>query len=161
MEGVSAGLCCSEACFERAAARSTCARSAPLASLENVCVVVSPRLHSRPLLCFEHECGFPGDVVTKPNRSLITQSFDARERVTGNGYLNGDGFGVGWYPFSYEGSVLAPDLEETPGLFTSVKPAWNNENLRRLADKVGWLFLHSLLLERQKEIQSTLWSCLQ
>lgn len=76
-------------------------------------------------------------MVTKPNRSLITQSFDARERVTGNGYLNGDGFGVGWYPFSYEGSVLAPDLEETPGLFTSVKPAWNNENLRRLADKVG------------------------
>ena len=94
------------------------------------------RLRSEPYLCLKRVF-FPGDVVTKPNRSLITQSFDARERVTGNGYLNGDGFGVGWYPFSYEGSVLAPDLEETPGLFTSVKPAWNNENLRRLADKVG------------------------
>ena len=33
---------------------------------------------------------------------LLTQLFFvasiARERVTAHGYLNGDGFGLGWYP---------------------------------------------------------------
>ena len=37
------------------------------------------------------------DLVTRPNRSIIKQSFDARERLMSRGYLNGDGFGLGWY----------------------------------------------------------------
>jgi glutamine amidotransferase len=36
--------------------------------------------------------------------------------------MNGDGFGVGWY-----GNL------DTPGVFHSVKPAWNDRNLRELA----------------------------
>jgi predicted glutamine amidotransferase len=38
---------------------------------------------------------------------------------------NGDGFGVGWY-----------GPEETPGVFRSVEPAWNDRNLRDLAEHI-------------------------
>ena len=74
------------------------------------------------------------DLVTKPKRSILTQSYDARERqphtvehlVMSN--LNGDGFGVGWYSNSSE--------DQKPCVFTSILPAWNNNNLARLAEKV-------------------------
>ena len=39
---------------------------------------------------------------------------------------NGDGFGVGWYG--------APD---TPGVFHSTEPAWNDHNLRELAGHIS------------------------
>ena len=46
------------------------------------------------------------DVVLWPDRSIIKQSYDARERRNdsslpfhlGYGNLNGDGFGIGWFP---------------------------------------------------------------
>lgn len=46
------------------------------------------------------------DVVVRPSRSIIKQSYDARERRNdsslpfhlGYGNLNGDGFGIGWFP---------------------------------------------------------------
>jgi glutamine amidotransferase len=38
---------------------------------------------------------------------------------------NGDGFGVGWY-----------DTEPNPGVFRSIEPAWNDQNLRELAGHV-------------------------
>lgn len=46
---------------------------------------------------------------------------------------NGDGFGVGWY-----------DDAPAPGLFRSVEPAWNDRNLRELADHIrsGHFFAH-------------------
>lgn len=64
------------------------------------------------------------DLLTRSDRSLIRQSYDARERQEP---LNGDGFGVGWY---------APGTDSIPGVFTSVTPAWNNRNLHRLAEKI-------------------------
>lgn len=64
------------------------------------------------------------ELLTRPDISLIKQSYSARERVEP---LNGDGFGVGWY---------APELDPVPCLFTCVTPAWNNRNLHRLAEKV-------------------------
>lgn len=64
------------------------------------------------------------DLLTRPEQSLIRQSFKAREREEP---LNGDGFGVGWY---------AGDLDPVPGVFTSTRPAWSNRNLHRLADKI-------------------------
>ncbi len=64
------------------------------------------------------------DLLTRTEQSLIRQSYKSREREEP---LNGDGFGVGWY---------AHDIDEIPGVFTSVQPAWSNRNLRRLADKV-------------------------
>lgn len=65
------------------------------------------------------------DLLTRPSHSIIQQSWDSRERMTA-GPLNGDGFGVGWYAA----------FDPTPCIFTSINPAWNNLNLRRLADKV-------------------------
>lgn len=77
------------------------------------------------------------DVVLWPDRSIIKQSYDARERKQdpslpmhlGFGNLNGDGFGIGWF---------LPDQEKDPSpcVFTSITPAWNNENLSRLSRKI-------------------------
>lgn len=72
------------------------------------------------------------DLLLKSSQSLIRQSYSAREREEP---LNGDGFGVGWY---------AHDIDPVPGLFTSVRPAWGNRNLARLAAKIRstCLFAH-------------------
>ena len=64
------------------------------------------------------------DLLLRSPRSLIRQSYQARERAEP---LNGDGFGVGWY---------VPEIDPTPVLFTSVQPAWGNRNLTRLAPKI-------------------------
>lgn len=65
------------------------------------------------------------DLLTRPINSLIRQSFDSHERSEP---LNGDGFGVGWY---------AHQADPRPCLFTSVTPAWSNQNLRNLAEKIS------------------------
>jgi glutamine amidotransferase len=65
------------------------------------------------------------DVLVKPLNSLVRQSLHAEESDT---LTNGDGFGVGWY---------VPELDKTPALFTSVFPAWSNQNLLHLTDKVA------------------------
>jgi len=65
------------------------------------------------------------DLVTNPANSLINQSSHARERSEP---LNGDGFGLGWY---------VPEVSFEPCLFTSVTPAWANQNLRRIASKTA------------------------
>src|SRR5947209_9392324 len=57
-----------------------------------------------------------------PN-SLVAQSLHSR---LGAEPTNGDGFGVGWYG--------APD---TPGLFHSTEPAWNDQNLRELSGHIS------------------------
>lgn len=59
-------------------------------------------------------------LLMEPSHSLIQQSFHAEERSEP---LNGDGFGVGWYALA-----LSPE----PGVFRSVTPAWNNQNLASL-----------------------------
>ncbi|GJP84513.1 hypothetical protein CLOP_g14576 [Closterium sp. NIES-67] len=74
------------------------------------------------------------DLVTKPSRSLTRQSYDAKERLTGHGYLNGDGFGIGWYLPEGHGPLAIDD--PTPCVFSSIQPAWNNGNLERLANKI-------------------------
>jgi len=56
--------------------------------------------------------------------SLVSQSRHARMRFEP---VNGDGFGVGWYP--------AHD-DPIPGTFVSIEPAWSNRNLREIASKV-------------------------
>jgi predicted glutamine amidotransferase len=65
-----------------------------------------------------------------PVHSLIDQSLNSKLGAT---TTNGDGFGIGWYSDS-----------ETPGLFKSVEPAWNDRNLRELAGHVrsGLVFAH-------------------
>ncbi|KAL6064459.1 glutamine amidotransferase subunit [Balamuthia mandrillaris] len=65
------------------------------------------------------------DLMTRPKHSIIQQSWDSKEILT-SGPLNGDGFGIGWY------AVFDP----TACIFTCINPAWNNLNLRRLAEKI-------------------------
>ena len=59
------------------------------------------------------------ELLLKPAHSLIDQSLHSKLGAT---TTNGDGFGVGWY-----------GAEDTPGVFHSVEPAWNDHNLRELA----------------------------
>jgi predicted glutamine amidotransferase len=70
------------------------------------------------------------DLLFKPTNSLVFQSKHAHLGAT---TLNGDGFGVGWYGSS-----------QTPGLFRSTEPAWNDLNLRELAAQArsGRVFAH-------------------
>ena len=85
------------------------------------------------------------DLVTRPSRSVIRQSFDARERLGGSGgevydrgHLNADGFGLGWY--TSEAHHAAADKKSPedlmPCVFTEVGPAWHNRNLHRLCQKI-------------------------
>jgi predicted glutamine amidotransferase len=59
------------------------------------------------------------ELVLKPKHSLIDQSLHSK---LGAETTNGDGFGIGWY-----------GAGETPGVFHSIEPAWNDRNLRELA----------------------------
>ena len=62
------------------------------------------------------------ELLYKPKYSLIEQSLHSRLGVE---TTNGDGFGVGWF-----------GTEETPAVFRSIEPAWNERNLRELAEHV-------------------------
>jgi glutamine amidotransferase len=65
-----------------------------------------------------------------PAHSLIDQSLHSQ---LGAETTNGDGFGIGWY-----------DDKPTPGVFRSIDPAWNDENLRELCAHIssGHFFAH-------------------
>jgi len=71
---------------------------------------------------------FLSQLLFVPENSLIDQSLHARESIS---TTNGDGFGIGWY-----------DAQPHPGVFRDVLPAWNDENLRALAEQIrSGLFL--------------------
>ena len=59
------------------------------------------------------------ELLLKPKHSLIDQSLHS---TLGAETTNGDGFGLGWY-----------GVGETPGVFHSIEPAWNDRNLKDLA----------------------------
>ena len=62
------------------------------------------------------------ELLYGPKNSLIVQSLHSQ---MGAEETNGDGFGVGWY-----------GAQETPGVFHSIEPAWNDRNLRELAGHI-------------------------
>jgi glutamine amidotransferase len=62
------------------------------------------------------------EVLFKPTHSLIDQSMASKSAETPT---NGDGFGLGWYGRRPE-----------PGLFRSIRPAWNDANLRDIAAQI-------------------------
>ncbi len=70
------------------------------------------------------------ELLYKPKHSLIDQSLHS---TMGAETTNGDGFGIGWYGEA-----------DTPALFKSVEPAWNDRNLHELAGHVrsGLVFAH-------------------
>jgi glutamine amidotransferase len=61
-------------------------------------------------------------LLYKPKHSLIDQSMSSKSAETPT---NADGFGVGWYAG-----------RPAPGLFRSIRPAWNDFNLRDLAAQI-------------------------
>ncbi|MFF4571640.1 class II glutamine amidotransferase [Streptomyces sp. NPDC001410] len=63
------------------------------------------------------------EVLYRPQHSLIDQSLHARMGVE---TTNGDGFGIGWYE----------DHTRTPAVIHDIGPAWNNRNLREIAEHV-------------------------
>ena len=83
------------------------------------------------------------ELLYKPEHSLIDQSLHARLGVE---TTNGDGFGVGWY-----GAGI-----DTPALFRSVEPAWNDRNLREIAGHVeSPLFLAHIRASTGTAVQQT------
>jgi predicted glutamine amidotransferase len=62
-------------------------------------------------------------LIVQRQYSLIDQSMHSRLGAT---TTNGDGFGVGWFD----------GVQERPGLYRSIHPAWNDRNLRELAAHV-------------------------
>ena len=70
------------------------------------------------------------ELLYGPKNSLVVQSLHSR---MGAEETNGDGFGVGWY-----------GERETPAVFRSIEPAWNDRNLRELAAHTtsGLVFAH-------------------
>ncbi|AGO10305.1 AaceriABL151Wp [[Ashbya] aceris (nom. inval.)] len=68
-------------------------------------------------------------LLTRPAHSIINQSFDSRLRLDMRRPINGDGFGVAYYPNDAELDGSGPCL------FKATTPAWNNQNLESLAEK--------------------------
>jgi predicted glutamine amidotransferase len=70
------------------------------------------------------------ELLYGPKNSLVVQSLHSQ---MGAEETNGDGFGVGWY-----------GNRETPAVFHSIEPAWNDRNLRDITGHVtsGLVFAH-------------------
>jgi glutamine amidotransferase len=82
------------------------------------------------------------DLLFKAKHSLIDQSMCSKSAETPT---NGDGFGVGWY-----------GVREHPGLFRSIRPAWNDFNLRDLASQIeSPLFLAHVRATSLATVQET------
>jgi len=81
-------------------------------------------------------------LLFKAKHNLIDQSMSSRSAETPT---NGDGFGVGWYGARSE-----------PGLFRSIRPAWNDFNLRDLAAQVdSHLFMAHVRATSMATVQET------
>ncbi|KAK9326054.1 nucleophile aminohydrolase [Lipomyces orientalis] len=78
-------------------------------------------------------------LLTRPEHSIINQSYDSRLRIDTRRPINGDGFGVGYYTREAD-----PELGDGPCVFCATTPAWNNMNLARLAEKTksSMVFAH-------------------
>jgi predicted glutamine amidotransferase len=82
------------------------------------------------------------DVLFKAEHSLIDQSLSSQSKDTPT---NGDGFGVGWY-----------GDRNRPGLFRSIRPAWNDFNLHELAAHIeSPLFLAHVRATSMATVQET------
>jgi glutamine amidotransferase len=82
------------------------------------------------------------ELLLKPKDNLIHQSLHARSPRTPT---NGDGFGLGWY-----------DKQPLPGLFRSIRPAWNDLNLQDLCAHIeSPLFLAHVRASSLATIQET------
>ncbi len=82
------------------------------------------------------------DLLFAAQSNLIDQSLSSRSAETPT---NGDGFGVGWY-----------GKRARPGLFRSIRPAWNDFNLRDLSANIeSHLFLAHVRATSLATVQET------
>ncbi len=82
------------------------------------------------------------DILFRAEHSLIDQSLSSQSKET---TTNGDGFGVGWY-----------GERKKPGLFRSIRPAWNDFNLHELAAQItSPLFLAHVRATSKAAVQET------
>lgn len=83
-----------------------------------------------------------GELLIKPKHNLIQQSLHANTPRTPT---NGDGFGLGRYT-----------QQPSPGLFRSIRPAWNDSNLIDLASHIeSSLFMAHVRATSLATIQET------
>lgn len=88
----------------------------------------------------------PSRLVLDPMHSIVAQSRDSR---LGAETVNGDGFGLGWYPAERTG-------QRAPGIFRSIEPAWNDQNLRELTEAISTpLFFAHVRAATSPPIQQT------
>ena len=84
------------------------------------------------------------ELLFRTEHGLIDQSLHSR---MGAETTNGDGFGLGWY---------VAGMEDAPGRYRSVEPAWNDANLRDLARHVeSPLFLAHIRAAIGSPVQQT------
>jgi predicted glutamine amidotransferase len=85
---------------------------------------------------------FLEDLLFKAKHNLIDQSMCSKSIETPT---NGDGFGVGWYSEAVR-----------PGVFRSIRPAWNDFNLRELAAHIrSPLFMAHVRATSHATVQET------
>ena len=60
-------------------------------------------------------------ILIKPEHSLVVQSYKPQEMTSG--FLNADGFGVGWYNL---------DRDPLPYLYRNTLPIWNDDNVSEI-----------------------------
>ncbi len=85
-----------------------------------------------------------GELLYRTERGLIDESLHSR---MGAETTNGDGFGVGWYGINDR---------TKPARYRSVSPAWNDVNLRELADHIASpLFLAHIRAAIGSSVQQT------
>jgi predicted glutamine amidotransferase len=85
-----------------------------------------------------------GELLYRTKHGLIDESLHSR---MGAETTNGDGFGVGWYGVGDR---------STPARYRSVNPAWNDYNMRELADHIETpLFLAHIRAAIGSPVQQT------
>jgi glutamine amidotransferase len=93
-------------------------------------------------LAYSGEPVFLDELLFKPEHSLIEQS---RSSYSSRTPTNADGYGVGWY-----------GDRDKPGLYRSIRPAWNDRNLQDLAEQIqSRLFLAHVRAATGTPVQQT------
>jgi len=93
-------------------------------------------------LAYSGDPVFLDELLFKPEHSLIEQSRSSYSSTTPT---NADGYGVGWY-----------GDRRTPGLYRSIRPAWNDRNLQDLSRQIrSRLFLAHVRAATGTPVQQT------
>jgi predicted glutamine amidotransferase len=88
----------------------------------------------------------PALLILDAQHSLVAQSLNS---PLGAETVNGDGFGMGWYPEHEKDG-------DTAAIFHSIEPAWNDQNLREIANAVrSPMFLSHVRAAAGPPIQQT------